>query len=387
MITENNSGGQKEKEPPEKIKTKTFEDFDKLDLESFAAKIFADIENGLKDPQEEGAYTVSLDAAFGFGKTTFIEMFNDFINGVAAESSSANHNKGKEGYSSFIINAWQSDYHNEPIISIIPQLVQFIESQEKQSTSTGKRTKNLAKKGRRFLNKHSSDLLKLIAGFVSEQIPFGRIAKPLIDTILNIIRKKIFVAIKGNQSVLGEEIFNDFTQREEIIEDIKKEIIAYMNESDKKIIIIVDELDRARPDYAIHFLEAVKHFFDIKGLCFLFTVNRDQLKETAKSLFGQGMDFDRYYQKFFKSQLQLPALYDCEYAAKPLPNFKNKHYPQGYVLLLPQKAPLLSFIKEHKAGIVENVEDEVIFSIAQLLALTPREIEEWFRHLKKNSCQ
>jgi predicted KAP-like P-loop ATPase len=33
---------------------------------------------------------------------------------------------------------------------------------------------------------------------------------------------------------------------------------------DKPIVIIIDELDRCRPDYAVRTLEVLKHFFDIQ---------------------------------------------------------------------------------------------------------------------------
>jgi len=38
--------------------------------------------------------------------------------------------------------------------------------------------------------------------------------------------------------------------------------------SQSKVIIIVDELDRCRPDYAIRVLEIIKHLFDVNGYIF-----------------------------------------------------------------------------------------------------------------------
>ena len=78
---------------------------------------------------------------------------------------------------------------------------------------------------------------------------------------------------------------------------------------DKKLFIIVDELDRARPDYAVHFLEDMKHFFDIENIIFLIAVNREQIEMTCKCLYGENLDFEGYYRKFFKMEIDLPDPY------------------------------------------------------------------------------
>jgi DNA polymerase III delta prime subunit len=44
-----------------------------------------------------------------------------------------------------------------------------------------------------------------------------------------------------------------------------KEIITVTN---NKTLIIIDELDRARPDYALDLLERIKHLFSVDGLFF-----------------------------------------------------------------------------------------------------------------------
>jgi hypothetical protein len=70
-------------------------------------------------------------------------------------------------------------------------------------------------------------------------------------------------------------------------------------------LIIIDELDRCNPNYAIEFLETIKHFFDIKGLIFALGVDKKQLASSAKALFGQDLDFDEYYRKFAHRNITL----------------------------------------------------------------------------------
>ena len=53
----------------------TFADLDKLNLKGFAENLLQSIEKGAASSAiEKGAYTVSLNAKFGNGKTTFLKM-------------------------------------------------------------------------------------------------------------------------------------------------------------------------------------------------------------------------------------------------------------------------------------------------------------------------
>ena len=96
-------------------------------------------------------------------------------------------------------------------------------------------------------------------------------------------------------------------KEKKLLQKIKEAIEEHTKE--KKLFIIVDELDRARPDYAVHFLEDMKHFFDIENIIFLIAVNREQIETTCKCLYGENLDFDGYYRKFFKVEIDLPNPY------------------------------------------------------------------------------
>ena len=121
------------------------------------------------------------------------------------------------------------------------------------------------------------------------------------------VKDRINLKDTVNSLKAGQNFLEDFNQRKKIIEDIKTTISKYTEEN--KLIIIVDELDRTRPDYAIHFLEDMKHFFDIRNVVFLVAVNREQMEATVKCLYGQDLKFDGYYRKFFKQEIYLPNPY------------------------------------------------------------------------------
>jgi hypothetical protein len=74
----------------------------------------------------------------------------------------------------------------------------------------------------------------------------------------------------------------------------------------RKLVIVIDELDRCRPDYALQLLEIIKHFFNVPGVHFVLGVNLKELQNSVKARYGAGVDAETYLQKFISLQLNLP---------------------------------------------------------------------------------
>ena len=69
--------------------------------------------------------------------------------------------------------------------------------------------------------------------------------------------------------------------------------------------MIVDELDRCRPSYALHLLESFKHVFDVKNMCFVLITNLRQLTQVVAGQYGV-KDADTYLEKFVHATFVLP---------------------------------------------------------------------------------
>ena len=96
------------------------------------------------------------------------------------------------------------------------------------------------------------------------------------------------------------------------MQHLKKMIDDCIKENDMIIMFIIDELDRCRPDYAISYLETVKHMFDIDGSVFLISADRAQIENSARAAFGQDLDFEEYYRKFVHRETSLPDIDEGE---------------------------------------------------------------------------
>ena len=254
--------------------SRTFSDFDKFGLESFADKLTTYLQ--VEAPFVDGSFVLSLNSEFGSGKTTFFEMWADKI-------SSKDIPLGVVS-----LNAWHSDFQGDALLAIVSEL---LDNPALKDTGTNTESiKETAGKLCKFAMSIGNDVVQKFTGI--NVFKAGQHAEPK-DTIAS--------------SELGLACFQLYHERQEIFDELKSLLQRLASESDKTIVVIVDELDRCRPTYAVEFLEVIKHFFDIPGLVFVLGVDKRQLASSVKSLFGHELDFDEYYRKFAHRNVTLPV--------------------------------------------------------------------------------
>lgn len=87
--------------------------------------------------------------------------------------------------------------------------------------------------------------------------------------------------------------------------DETREKLKRMSEI-KTVVIVVDELDRCMPEYAIKVLERLHHLFEgIPNTIVIMAVDSKQLENSVKKIFGNAVDTGRYLRKFISFNLEL----------------------------------------------------------------------------------
>ncbi len=251
--------------------TKTFSNFDKFGLESFADDLtrYLQVESKFVDE----SFVLSLNSEFGSGKSTFFEMWADKL------KSSDNT------FEVVYINALESDFQGDPLLAIVSCLLNRL-----QPSKDIEPIKETAGKLCKFALSVGNDVVQRFTGV--DVIKAGQYAE-----------SKDGIAKPG----IGHACFELYQERHNLFEKLRALLRDLAHKSEHSILIIVDELDRCRPNYAIEFLETIKHFFDISGLIFVIGVDKIQLASSAKVLFGQQLVFDEYYRKFAHRDVSLPV--------------------------------------------------------------------------------
>ena len=159
-------------------------------------------------------------------------------------------------------------------------------------------------------------------------------------------------------------LFDIFRMRKNALQSLKTSIKEIIESVNPNILILVDELDRCRPDYAISYLETIKHVFDIKGIIFVIAVDRKQLESSAKTSFGADLNFPEYYRKFVQREVPLPK--PSESAYKKL----AERYVEYYLDRENERHCIMSIDYNRVENIVELI---------SYMKMTPRQVQDVFR--------
>ena len=113
-------------------------------------------------------------------------------------------------------------------------------------------------------------------------------------------------------SKLAEQLLDDYPKGRQSIHDFRKELqvmvdVLWENNDQKPLVVLIDELDRCRPSYAIELLETCKHIFSIDHAIFILAVNRSELAHSVKVPYGAQFDAEGYLRRFFDHEIILPS--------------------------------------------------------------------------------
>jgi len=234
----------------------------------------------------QGNHTIALDAPWGSGKTKFIDFMSEKLD------------RDEDIYITY--NAWDNDYTDEPFLSLMGEIFSSFEDKEYIGKDELKNIKSKAIAISKAFGKGiTKGLLKNIIG--SDAV------KDMSDSIESLAEG----AISETSQLLIDSTFKNMSQtkktREQFTSELKKTTRKILEEKNKdKLIIIIDELDRCKPTFVIELLENIKHLFTIDEIIFFIAVDRTQLAESIKAVYGSGFDASTYLDRFFDMELHLP---------------------------------------------------------------------------------
>ena len=278
---------------------------DKLNREDFGTGLCKLLTYG------DNTGTIILDGPWGTGKTTFLKMLVEQLR---------NHVEGSERMLIIEMNAWENDAFREPIEYISEKIREGLKNHKK--TLLPKRWQQWL-----FIPWIVDILLKL------SDIPFlSSIFTPGFHEFLASLQA-IHAMVKL-LSRIGESKNYHARILEDLKKDLKKEAIKLWNskvhEGPRRILVIIDELDRCRPDYAIRFLETMKHVFEVSHVTFLLAVDKAQLIHSLKGVYGSNFDAEKYLERFGDVWLSLPESPRSDFIAGVLGKISFENYlPKG----------------------------------------------------------
>lgn len=232
---------------------------------------------------------ISLDGRWGEGKSTFVKMWQ----GLLSEAKIPN----------IYIDAFANDYLDDAFISVASAITLFVEKNIEKGS--GEKVAELKNKTKRI----GGQLLSWSAKVAIKAATLGAIKESELDELQDI---KDDIS-KGASNLLGsiiEERLASHSKDIALIEEFRELLSEIPSKlagaGENPLVIIIDELDRCKPSFAIEMLEKIKHLFSVKNVVFILVMHKEQLEESVRCIYGQNIDAHTYLQKFINVETKLP---------------------------------------------------------------------------------
>lgn len=224
--------------------------------------------------------TIAINGEWGTGKTFFVRQVKLILDALNPQSSISEDVRNTikkilpdaiadiENYATVYYDAWTYDNDDDPILSLIHATISSGQSdftEEKQRS--------------------------MLDGAVA-------LAEVLTNRSVTSLLKE----------ARGKDRFETLKDADSIRRIVKEFLDALIQEHGNRLVVFVDELDRCKPDYAVRFLERIKHYFNDERITFVFSVSVSQLECTVRNYYGADFNAVRYLDKFFDLRMSLPGI-------------------------------------------------------------------------------
>jgi len=221
--------------------------------------------------QSDTPLTVGLQGEWGTGKTSMLYMLLEHFK--------------KESVATSWVNTWEYSMFRNPAETTPAILKGMLTNLKLSCENEGKWT----------IEEKSKDSVKKVFKFL------GNVATQVISnqTGIDIKDAAAYEAAAREQAEIAE------IKKE--IEIIISKLIEDTNNPYKKVVFLVDDLDRIPPEQAVEVLESLKNLFDVPNCVFVLAIDYDVVVKGLESKFGKKTEEnEREFRSFFDKIIQVP---------------------------------------------------------------------------------
>lgn len=286
---------------------------DVLDREAFVKQI-VDLAMVLSEKRKNCCF--AIEGEWGSGKSFVLENIQECLQPEQSEETGADR--------FFVVryDCWKYDYYEEPIVAIISVLRDQIDQ---------------------YINLLTDDAKRV-----------------LLETVKNTITKIAVEAIKAKTGIdmdgVGEvpegdvKIYDKYFGFQKVVKKVQNQIEKISQT--QTVVIMVDELDRCLPLYAIKVLERIHHVFnEIENVVVIVAMEKKQISNSLHQIYGDEMDVDRYLKKIIAFSFKLDS--------GSAHNFIEKYASYMEMFDIKERDGLEEFLKEITANIDIRTQEKI----------------------------
>lgn len=291
---------------------------------------------------ENSSYSVyGLTGGWGTGKSIFINMWERSLT--------------KNNY--IHIDAFAKDYESDAFLVLFGSIYKYLEQQNAASKQI---LKQFFDDSKNFLMNTGKATSKFIFNTLTDKIIGSESLKTFISDLLDTYCDDIL------QKCIEEENIHD-----SLVKTLEKITVNLSN----PLYIIIDELDRCRPSFALEMLEKVKHIFSVTKIKFILVYNPEIFDKIIEKEYGLKNGGSRYLNKFIEKTIPIKQPISIEKWLKyEINNITQEIFPDSNITYLSNMDQgLLQLIKEYNISyrdfsrIISNIKNhhssDLIFGI------------------------
>lgn len=236
--------------------------------------------------EDSSGYSFAIDGEWGSGKTWILNELETQLD---------------SSYLIFHYNAWENDFYDEPLVAIISVMIEKLNQVISQKSIYEAVIDELLKQA-------SADLLTLVSGIVKE------VTKIDIEKIIT--RKKDFRKKVKQSTKLSIDEINTLIPLQYTLKKVRDNLLKISKKL--HVVLVVDELDRCLPEYAIKVLERLHHVCNKMPVIQILAIDKKNLADSIAKVFGKdysqtnapslrtNLFCESYLQKFVDTIIPLP---------------------------------------------------------------------------------
>lgn len=257
--------------------------------------------------EDHKGFTISVDAEYGTGKSYFLKRLSRHL-GVKHPVA--------------FVDAWADDLADDPLTAIAATLSKALGPLTAKDKAVATSMKVVTGK--------VGNIAKIVGKGILKKAVAIALTESVSDELSNIINsedeEKFKDTLEDAGTIVGDGLVDGIAQKsstklmtdkianfeagQSAIAELKLSLEDLVRSIDRTnltvpIVVIIDELDRCRPPYAIKLLEELKHLFDVAGIVFVLGLNSGQLSKAIKAAYGPEFDGVSYLRRFIDRQYTL----------------------------------------------------------------------------------
>lgn len=241
---------------------------------------------------------IAIEAEWGEGKSWFAHNWKALLS--------------EQEHTAIYIDAFEADYIEDPFAIIAGEVQAVIRSEAERA--------NFIQKAANVAAAIAPTALKIAVRGTGKAILN-------VSNLDGIIKEGFEKVLENTEESLGkilEEKIKSYQEDKNSIASFRKNLSEFAGSLNSPLVVMIDELDRCKPEFAVKLLERIKHFFNVPNVVFVLFMNKRQMHNAIKGVYGAATDAHLYLEKFlsFTFVLEPPK----RESIRPFVEFELKKY-------------------------------------------------------------